>query len=121
MEAPISPVPTIATRRSGTSRVAGVAGDARPAHELGDAEGEVERLPRVQPWVAERHVARAQLLLEDGLGAAEALGHVLAGELQMNAPGPHALAAAGGEEPLDLAHDRVEAPRLHARLRLEDV
>ena len=55
------------------------------AHELGEAEGEVERLARVQPRIAERHVPRGKLLLEDGFGAAEALGHVLARELEVDA------------------------------------
>ena len=58
------------------------------SHELGDAEGEVERLPPVQARVAERLVAVVELLLEHGLGAAEALGDVLAGELDVDAARP---------------------------------
>ena len=76
------------------------------AHQLGQAEGEVERLARVQPRVAERLVAVRELLLEHVLAAAEALGDVLAGELEVDAAGPDALLPAGGEEALDLAHDR---------------
>ena len=108
-------MPTKASRSGGTTFELG------RAHELGEAEGEVERLARVQPRIAERHVAGGKLFLEDGFGAAEALGHVLARELEVDAPRPDPLGAARGEEALDLVHDRVEAAGLHARIRLEDV
>ena len=48
---------------------------------------------RVQARVAERLVAGVELLLEHVLGAAEALRHVLAGELEVDAAGPGALLA----------------------------
>ena len=53
-----------------------------------------------------------ELLLEHRLGAAEALGHVLAGDLEVDASGPGADLAVRGEEALDLAQDVVEAARL---------
>src|SRR5439155_1895666 len=68
-EAPISPVPTTASLRTVT--------ESERAHQLGDAEGEVERLARVQARIAQRHVPRVQLLLLDVLRAAEALRHVV--------------------------------------------
>ena len=87
------------------------------AHQLGDVEGEVERLPRVQPRVAERHVVRRQRLLEHRVGAAEALGDGVAGELEVHAARPDALLAAGREEALDLVDDHVEAAGLDAGWR----
>ena len=53
-------------------------------------------------------------LLEHGLGAAEAFGHVLAGDLEMDASGPRAHLAVGGEEALDLAQHVVETAGLVA-------
>src|SRR5207253_388378 len=83
-------------------------------HELGQAEREVERLPRVQARIAERLVAVVEVLLGQLLRAAEALGHVLARVLEVHAARPDPLDAAGGEEPLELGHDRVEVARLVA-------
>ena len=71
----------------------GVAG-GRPtsvAEQLGDAEGEVERLAAVEAGVAHRLVAVVELGVEDLLGAAEALGDVVAGQLDVDAAGPGAL------------------------------
>ena len=97
-------MPTIASRWTAT----------QPAHQLGEAEREVERLARVQARVAERLVAGSSCSSASVLGAAEALGHVLARVLEVHAARPDALGAAGGEEALDLGHDRVEVARLAA-------
>src|SRR3954454_10217258 len=102
-EAPIRTVPMTVIFRS----MAGL-----PSHQLGDPEREVERLTCVQARVTERFVARVELLFEHGLGAAEALGHVLAGDLEVDASGPGADLAMGGEEPLDLTQHVVEPARL---------
>src|SRR5439155_13543147 len=110
-EAPIKSVPTTASVR--TTSVG--------AHQLGDAEREVERLACVQPRVAERHVARVELGLLHVLGAAEAFGHVLARELEVHAAGPRARLAMRGEEALDLAQHVVEVPRLPSPGAGEDV
>ena len=56
-------------------------------HQLGNPKREIERLPRVQPRVAERLVAVVEFLFEDGFGASDALGHVLTSELEMHPPG----------------------------------
>ena len=58
-----------------------------------------------------------ELLLEHLLGAAEALGHVLAGDLEMNPARPCPDLPVRSEEPLDLAQHVVEAPRLVSRRR----
>src|SRR3954454_20734733 len=105
-EAPIRTVPMTVIFRS----MAGL-----PSHQLGDPEREVERLTCVQARVTERFVPRVELLLEHGLGAAEALRHVLAGDLEMDASGPCADLAMGGEEALDLAQHVVEPAGLVAR------
>src|SRR5262249_47477019 len=95
-------------------RRAGVPGGRRgsAAHQLGNLEGQVERLACVQPRVAQRLVPVLEVVTEDLLGAAEALGDVLAGELDVDAPGPHVSGGAGGEEAAQLAHDVLEAPCL---------
>src|SRR5206468_2726734 len=90
-------------------------------HQLGDAEREVERLARVQPWVAERHVTQAQILFEHLFGAAETFGHVLACEFEMNSAGPGPLLPVRREEAFDLSHHRVEVTCLEPRVRREDV
>src|SRR5581483_11584685 len=118
-EAPIRPVPTTARRRMDTSELG--SGGPAAVHQLGDAEGEVERLARVQAWVAERPVAVVELLLQHRFGAAEALGDGFARELEVHAAGPDADPAARLEEPFDLVHDHVEAARLVTGLGLEHV
>ena len=91
------------------------------SHQLGHAKCEVERLPCVEARVAEALVAGRQLFLEHGGRAAQALGHVLAGELEVDAAGPDVLFATDGEERDDLVHDRVEAAGLDPGRRAEDV
>jgi cellulose synthase (UDP-forming) len=76
--------------------------------ELGDPEGEVERLAGVEPGVAHGLVAGAQVGVEDLLGAAEALGDVVAGELDVHPAGPGADGLVCPEEPGDLGHHGVE-------------
>jgi hypothetical protein len=98
-------VPTTASAR-GRQRPGGCRAITRP-HQLGDAEGEVERLAGVEARVAERLVAVVELLLEHLLGAAEALGHVLARDLEVDAAGPGA----------DLAMRRRRSPRSRAARR----
>src|SRR5262249_39699195 len=71
-----------------SARAGGLQCGPLAAHELGQAEREVERLPRVQARIAERLVAVVELLLGKVLGAAETLGDVLARVLEVHAPGP---------------------------------
>src|SRR6185436_20195780 len=73
-----------------------------PTHQLGHAKCEVERLPGVEARVAEGLVASRQLFLEHGSRAAQALRHVLAGELEVDAAGPDGLFTTHGEERDDL-------------------
>src|SRR6478672_1709925 len=80
-------------------------GHLTAVHELGETEREVERLPRVQPRVAERLVAIVELRLVERVRAAEALGDVLARVLEVHAARPNAFLAARGEETLELRHD----------------
>ena len=55
------------------------------AQHLGDEEGQLEGLLGVEAGVAGRLVAAGQVDVGDVLGAAEALGDVLAGELDVDA------------------------------------
>src|ERR687898_2183322 len=82
------------------------------AYQLGDPEGQVERLAGVQPRVAHRVVSVLEVVTENFLGAAETLGDVLARELDVHTPGPDVSGVAGGEETAQLAHDVLEAPCL---------
>ena len=80
--------------------------------QLGRAEREVERLATVEPRVAHRLVAVVEVAVGDLVGAAEAFGDVLAGELDVDAARPRALGPVGTDEAVDLAHDRFEVARL---------
>src|SRR5207247_3334382 len=82
------------------------------AQELGDLEREVEGLPGVQAGVAARLVALLEVVAEHLVAPAQALGDVLAGELDVHATGPHVGVVTGPEEPVQLAHDAVELARL---------
>ena len=75
---------------------------------LRDEERQLQGLRGVQPRVAGGLVAAGEVGLADGLGAAQALGDVFAGQLDVQAAGPDAEAAADVEEALHLGHDVVE-------------
>ena len=70
---------------------------ARPGGTQGRATGERSGAGRAASRSA------TQVLLEHVVGAAEALGHVLAGELDVDAAGPDADLPARREEPFELA------------------
>src|SRR3712207_4796113 len=57
---------------------------------LRDQERQLQRLAGVQPRVAGGLVAAVEVLVADLHGPAEALGDVLTGELDVDAPGPGA-------------------------------
>src|SRR4051794_9732070 len=88
-----------------------------PEH-LGDEEGQLQRLPGVQPRVARRLVAAVEVLVTDLHRAAEALGDVLTGQLDVDAAGPGAQRPVHVEETEHLVDDPVEVPRLVTRRRL---
>ena len=56
--------------------------------QLGHLEGEIERLAGVQAGVAHRLVAGLEVVGADLVGPPEAFGHVLPGELHVDAAGP---------------------------------
>ena len=80
----------------------------RGPHQLGHVEDEVERLAGVQARVAERRVGVVELLLGEAVAPAEALGDVVAGDLEVDAARPRALGVVDGEEALDLGEDVAE-------------
>src|SRR5690349_6930240 len=84
------------------------------AQQLTDAEREVEALAPVEPGVADRLVAVVEIGVGEVVAAAEALGDVLAGELDVHAAGPRSLSRMGGEEVGDLREDVVEPAGLAA-------
>ena len=86
-----------------------------------DVKREVEALARVQPWVAERRVRVVELSLGEVVAAAEALGDVVAGDLEVHAAGPGALGVVDGEEALDLGDDVGELAGLPAAAGRERV
>src|SRR5262245_62903267 len=94
---------------------------AGAAEELGGLEREVERLPRVQARVAHGLVALLEVRAEDFVGATQALGDVLAGELDVEPARPDVGALTRGEELVDLGRDVVEAAGLVPALVLERV
>src|SRR3954469_19161197 len=84
-----------------------------PEH-LGDEEGQLQRLPGVQPRVARRLVPAVEVLVADLHRAAEALGDVLTGQLDVDAARPGAQRPVHVEEAEHLVDDPVEVPRLVA-------
>ena len=93
----------------------------QPAQHLRDEERQLQRLLRVQPRVAGGLVAVGQVDVLDLLGAAEALGDVLAGELDVDAARVGAQRAVHLEEAEHLVDDPVEVPGLVAVGRLVGV
>src|SRR3954449_4922649 len=92
-----------------------------PTQQLRHLEREVERLPGVEARVALGLVALLEMVAEDLVAAAEALGDVLAGELDVHAAGPDVVGVARGEEAMELAHHVDEVTRLVAARVLEGV
>src|SRR5205814_2697451 len=91
------------------------------AQHLGDEERQLQGLDAVQPRVAHRLVAGGQVELGDLLAPADTLGHVVAGELDVDAARPRAERAVYVEEALHLADDVLEAARLVTGRGLERV
>src|SRR6478752_5974201 len=91
---------TVSLRRS-TTWSGGVTTSATTQH-LGDQEGQLEALLVVEPRVADRLVAGGQRRVVDVLGAAEALGHVVAGQLDVQAARHGAQRVVHLEEATDL-------------------
>src|SRR4051812_2237998 len=112
---------TVSERRSTTSSRALSVIRSPPAQHLRDEEGDLQCLLVVQPRVAQRLVAGGEVGLVDVLRAAEALGHVVPGQLQVQAArdGPEGLVHL--EEALYLVEDVPEAAGLVAGRGLERV
>src|SRR4051812_34907432 len=81
------------------------AGGPSATQHLRHEEGQLQRLPGVQPRVTGRLVAAVEVLVADLHGAAEALGDVLTGELDVDAAGPRAQRAVDVEEAQHLVDD----------------
>ena len=54
-------------------------------NHLGQMEGEIKALFRVQPWIALRCVVKFKMVVLNLPSAANAFGHILPGHLQMDA------------------------------------
>src|SRR5712671_6150742 len=94
---------------------------AASLEQFRDQEGHVDRLLGVEAGVADRVIAIAEVLMGDGARAADALGDVLSGHLQMHAAGIAALRRVDGEERLHLRQDPVERTGLVAAVRGDGV
>src|SRR3954466_13462947 len=97
------------------------AGGPSTTQHLRHEEGELQRLTGVQPRVAGGLVPAVEVLVADLHRAAEALGDVLTGELDVDAARPGAQRAVHVEEAEHLVHHAVEVPGLVAGGRLVGV
>ena len=73
-------------------------GEPGGAQHVGHLEREIEALAGVEPRVAHGLIAVVELAVEDLVGAADALGDVVAGQLDVDAAGPCALGLVGRDE-----------------------
>src|SRR5258708_33632909 len=102
-----SPRPLMASRRRG-----GAPGSqpvqSRRLQPLGDEERQLERLAGVEARVAMRVIAIGERMVVDRFRAARALGHVLAGHLEMDAAAVRALARQDLQKGANLGQNMVE-------------
>src|SRR5450631_4211780 len=89
--------------------------------QFGDQESHVDRLLGVEAGIADRVIAIAEVLVGDGARAADTLGDVLPGHLQMHAAGIGAFRRMNAEERLHLGQDPVERTGLVAAVRGDGV
>src|SRR6266700_470044 len=82
--------------------------------QLRDQEGHIDGLLGIEAGIADRVVAGVEILVGDRAGAADTLGDVLTGHLQMHAPGMGPFGGMDGEERLHLRQHAVERARLVA-------
>ena len=75
---------------------------------LGDQERQLQRLLGIQPRVTRRLIAAGQIRIRDVLRAAQTLGDVLAGDLDVDATWMSAQRAMHLEETLNFVDDAVE-------------
>lgn len=78
------------------------------AQQFGHAKCQVDTLTCVEPGIAHGLVAEAQLVIGEFFRSAEALGHVVAGQLNVNATRPGSQPVVNLEEPADFLLDRAE-------------
>ena len=95
-----------------TAASPGVTATAIGYEALSDPEGQLEGLLDVQSRVARRLVAAAEVCGRQLGRAADALGDVVAGQLDVQATGMGAELGVHVEEAVDLVDDPVEVPGL---------
>src|SRR5690606_25168886 len=96
---------------------AGASGGAASLEALRQLEREVQALAAVEARIAHRLVPERQVVVRDRRGPAQALGDVVARQLDVDAAGPGALGGVRLEEPCDLGEDVVEVAGLAAGAR----
>src|SRR5450631_3238491 len=94
---------------------------AASLEQFRDQESHVDRLLGVEAGIADRVIAIAEVLMGDGARAADTLGDVLPGHLQMHAAGIGAFRRMNAEERLHLGQDPVERTGLVAAVRGDGV
>src|SRR6202030_738357 len=75
---------------------------------LGNLEGQLARLCRIQPRIAMRQIAVCERLFVDRLRAADAFGDVLPGQLEMHAATIASLGGMDRERAMQLVEDATE-------------
>jgi acyl carrier protein len=91
--------------RSRAATAVDLARSGELAEQLGDPKGEVDTLSGVQPRVAHRLVAVVEVGVRQLIAAAETLGDVLAGELDVDAARPGAFGSVGPPLPVGSVGD----------------
>jgi len=90
----------------------GIQSTGSVAKEFGDAEGQLDALAAVQPGIAHRLVAVAQVAGGHLGSTSQAFGDVVAGQLQVDAARVGADVPVGGEEPGHLGQHVLEVAGL---------
>src|SRR4051794_22479562 len=89
--------------------------------ELGHPERQIEGLPAIEARVARRLVTQRKILFRDLVPAADALGDVVAGELDVDSARVRAQGVVNLEEARHLVEHVVDAAGLVTARRLEGV
>jgi len=96
-------------------------GGALGFEQIGQQKGEIDRLLGIESRIADGVVAILEIGIGDHARATGALGHILAGHLQMHTTAVSTLGAVNRKERLHFGQDAVERPGLVARLRGDGV
>jgi hypothetical protein len=100
---------------------AGLAKEPLTAQKFGHAKRQIDGLSRIETGITGGGVPQVELVLENVAEAAQTLGHVVTGELDMHAARPGTGGMMGVEESAELVQNVVEASRLASAVTGEGV